>query len=101
MMFSGPSLEPTVSPRRINATALTAFEIQVSWDPIQHLNINGVLRGYEVRPILLLISVTSLFVFAMWIDKCEWHDRVDGCFVDHCGSLLATEVAHQDMSFAP
>lgn len=42
------SLEPTVSPRRINATALTAFEIQVSWDPIQHLNINGVLRGYEV-----------------------------------------------------
>uniref|UniRef100_A0A8C2BEL6 Contactin-3 n=1 Tax=Cyprinus carpio TaxID=7962 RepID=A0A8C2BEL6_CYPCA len=41
--------EPTVSPRRINATALTAFEIQVSWDPIQHLNINGVLRGYEIR----------------------------------------------------
>uniref|UniRef100_A0A8C2AA82 Contactin 2 n=1 Tax=Cyprinus carpio TaxID=7962 RepID=A0A8C2AA82_CYPCA len=34
--------EPTVSPRRINATALTAFEIQVSWDPIQHLIINGI-----------------------------------------------------------
>ncbi|XP_051958058.1 contactin-2-like [Xyrauchen texanus] len=41
--------EPTVSPRRINSTALTAFEIQVSWDPIQHFNINGVLRGYEIR----------------------------------------------------
>ncbi|XP_065097401.1 contactin-2 [Paramisgurnus dabryanus] len=41
--------EPTASPRRINATAVTAFEIQVSWEPIQHLNINGVLRGYEIR----------------------------------------------------
>ncbi|XP_050978992.1 contactin-2 [Labeo rohita] len=41
--------EPTISPRRINATALTAFEILVSWEPIQHLNINGVLRGYEIR----------------------------------------------------
>uniref|UniRef100_A0A673FRF3 Contactin-2-like n=1 Tax=Sinocyclocheilus rhinocerous TaxID=307959 RepID=A0A673FRF3_9TELE len=41
--------EPTLSPRKINATALTAFEIRVSWDPIQHLNINGVLRGYEIR----------------------------------------------------
>uniref|UniRef100_A0A673Z7B7 Contactin 2 n=1 Tax=Salmo trutta TaxID=8032 RepID=A0A673Z7B7_SALTR len=41
--------EPTVAPSRINATALTAFEMQVSWDPIQHLSTNGILQGYEVR----------------------------------------------------
>ncbi|KAM9444366.1 contactin-2 [Clarias gariepinus] len=41
--------EPIVSPRKINASALTAFEIQVSWEPIQHLSSNGVLRGYEIR----------------------------------------------------
>uniref|UniRef100_A0A4W5QXA6 Contactin 2 n=1 Tax=Hucho hucho TaxID=62062 RepID=A0A4W5QXA6_9TELE len=41
--------EPTVAPSRINATALTAFEMQVSWDPIQHLSTNGVLQGYEIR----------------------------------------------------
>lgn len=41
--------EPTVAPSRINATALTAFEMQVSWDPVQHLSANGILRGYEVK----------------------------------------------------
>ncbi|CAB1354046.1 unnamed protein product, partial [Coregonus sp. 'balchen'] len=41
--------EPTVAPSRINATALTAFEMQVSWDPVQHLSANGILRGYEIR----------------------------------------------------
>uniref|UniRef100_A0AAR2LEA9 Contactin 2 n=1 Tax=Pygocentrus nattereri TaxID=42514 RepID=A0AAR2LEA9_PYGNA len=41
--------EPTVSPRKINATAVTAFEIQVSWEPVQHLSTNGILRGYEIR----------------------------------------------------
>ncbi|CAB1315313.1 unnamed protein product [Coregonus sp. 'balchen'] len=41
--------QPTVAPSRINATALTAFEMQVSWDPIQHLSTNGILRGYEIR----------------------------------------------------
>ncbi|XP_064821899.1 contactin-2-like [Oncorhynchus masou masou] len=41
--------EPTVAPLRINATALTAFEMQVSWDPVQHLSANGILRGYEIR----------------------------------------------------
>uniref|UniRef100_A0AAZ3SCG6 Contactin 2 n=1 Tax=Oncorhynchus tshawytscha TaxID=74940 RepID=A0AAZ3SCG6_ONCTS len=41
--------EPTVAPSRINATALTAFEMQVSWDPIQHLSTNGILQGYEIR----------------------------------------------------
>ncbi|XP_030634184.1 contactin-2 [Chanos chanos] len=40
---------PTISPGKINATALTAFEIQVSWDPVQHLTTNGPLRGYEIR----------------------------------------------------
>uniref|UniRef100_A0A3Q3NFI7 Contactin 2 n=1 Tax=Mastacembelus armatus TaxID=205130 RepID=A0A3Q3NFI7_9TELE len=39
--------EPTVGPSNINATALTAFEIQVSWDPVQQLIANGVLKGYE------------------------------------------------------
>lgn len=47
-LMSSPS-EPTVSPRKINATALTAFEIQVFWEPVQHLSTNGVLRGYEVQ----------------------------------------------------
>uniref|UniRef100_A0A6Q2Z6V4 Contactin 2 n=1 Tax=Esox lucius TaxID=8010 RepID=A0A6Q2Z6V4_ESOLU len=41
--------EPTVAPSRINATALTAFDVQVSWDPVQQLSANGILRGYEIR----------------------------------------------------
>ncbi|XP_064162210.1 contactin-2 [Anguilla rostrata] len=41
--------EPTISPRKVNATALTAFEIAVSWDAVPHLTANGVLRGYEIR----------------------------------------------------
>lgn len=41
--------EPTVGPSNINATALTAFEIQVSWEPVQQLSANGILRGYEIR----------------------------------------------------
>lgn len=41
--------EPTVGPSSINATALTAFEIQVSWEPIQQFSTNGILRGYEVK----------------------------------------------------
>ncbi|XP_070815011.1 contactin-2 [Chaetodon trifascialis] len=41
--------EPTVGPSSINATALTAFEIQVSWEPVQQLSANGILRGYEIR----------------------------------------------------
>ncbi|KAK7880272.1 hypothetical protein WMY93_030639 [Mugilogobius chulae] len=40
---------PTVGPLSINATALTAFEILVSWDPVQQLSANGILRGYEIR----------------------------------------------------
>ncbi|KAM4741647.1 contactin-2 [Anableps anableps] len=40
--------EPILRPSSINATALSAFEIQVSWEPIQLLN-NGILRGYEIR----------------------------------------------------
>uniref|UniRef100_A0A8C8A1B9 Contactin 2 n=1 Tax=Oryzias sinensis TaxID=183150 RepID=A0A8C8A1B9_9TELE len=31
--------EPTVGPASINATALSAFEIQVSWEPVQQLSI--------------------------------------------------------------
>lgn len=42
------STEPTVGPLSINATALNAFDIQVSWDPVQQLSANGLLRGYEV-----------------------------------------------------
>lgn len=41
--------EPTVGPSNINATVLTAFEIQVSWEPVQQLSANGILRGYEVK----------------------------------------------------
>lgn len=41
--------EPTVGPASINATALSAFEIQVSWEPVQQLSANGILRGYEVK----------------------------------------------------
>lgn len=40
--------EPTVGPLSINATALNAFDIQVSWDPVQQLSADGLLRGYEV-----------------------------------------------------
>uniref|UniRef100_A0A3Q3W7P1 Uncharacterized protein n=1 Tax=Mola mola TaxID=94237 RepID=A0A3Q3W7P1_MOLML len=40
---------PTVGPLNINATALSAFEIQVSWDPVQQLSANSILRGYEIR----------------------------------------------------
>lgn len=45
------STEPTVAPLSINATALNAFDIQVSWDPVQQLSADGLLRGYEVGPI--------------------------------------------------
>ncbi|XP_077582424.1 contactin-2 isoform X2 [Stigmatopora nigra] len=41
--------EPTVRPLSINVTALTAFEIQMSWEPVQLANTNGILRGYEIR----------------------------------------------------
>ncbi|KAK5871878.1 hypothetical protein PBY51_012619 [Eleginops maclovinus] len=41
--------EPTVGPANINASALTAFEILVSWEPVQQLSANGILRGYEIR----------------------------------------------------
>ncbi|XP_069544877.1 contactin-2-like, partial [Brachyistius frenatus] len=41
--------EPTVGPSNINATALSAFEIQVSWELVQQLSANGILRGYEIR----------------------------------------------------
>ncbi|XP_063071450.1 contactin-2 [Engraulis encrasicolus] len=42
--------EPTESPRRVNAEALSAFEMRVSWDPVQQQQpTNGILRGYEIR----------------------------------------------------
>ncbi|XP_056128734.1 contactin-2 [Lampris incognitus] len=41
--------EPTVAPSSINSTALSAFEIQVSWEPVKELSTNGILRGYEIR----------------------------------------------------
>lgn len=40
---------PTVGPHSVNATPLTAFEILVSWDPVQQLSANGFIRGYEIR----------------------------------------------------
>lgn len=44
------STEPTAGPLSINATVLTASEIRVSWDPVQQISTNGILRGYEVGP---------------------------------------------------
>ncbi|KAG5838913.1 hypothetical protein ANANG_G00228720 [Anguilla anguilla] len=41
--------EPTDAPRRINASALTAFEIMVSWDPVEHVTPYGAVQGYEIR----------------------------------------------------
>ncbi|XP_053725357.1 contactin-2 isoform X1 [Synchiropus splendidus] len=41
--------EPTAGPVSVNATALSAFEIQVSWDSVQDAGASGVLRGYEIR----------------------------------------------------
>ncbi|XP_061687345.1 contactin-2 isoform X2 [Syngnathoides biaculeatus] len=41
--------EPTVGPLSINVTALTAFEVQVSWEAVLQPNTNGILRGYEIR----------------------------------------------------
>ncbi|XP_061893597.1 contactin-2 isoform X1 [Entelurus aequoreus] len=41
--------EPTVGPLSINVTALTAFDIQVSWEPVLQPNTNGIIRGYEIR----------------------------------------------------
>lgn len=49
-LFSWLSTEPTAGPLSINATVLTASEIRVSWDPVQQLSANGILRGYEVGP---------------------------------------------------
>ncbi|XP_018614227.1 contactin-2 [Scleropages formosus] len=40
--------EPTVSPRKINTTALTAFEMLVCWESVQDLTTN-IVRGYEIR----------------------------------------------------
>lgn len=45
-----------MSPRKINASALTAFEIQVSWEAVQYFVSNGVLRGYEVYFLILYIQ---------------------------------------------
>lgn len=47
---------PTVGPQSINATALSAFEIQLWWDPVQQLSANGILRGYEVCAIRQAVS---------------------------------------------
>ncbi|XP_064156573.1 contactin-2-like isoform X2 [Anguilla rostrata] len=41
--------EPTDAPRRINASSLTAFEIMVSWDPVEHVTPYGAVQGYEIR----------------------------------------------------
>ncbi|KAM8867926.1 LOW QUALITY PROTEIN: contactin-2 [Synchiropus picturatus] len=41
--------EPTAGPLSVNATALSAFEVQVSWDSVQDAGASGVLRGYEIR----------------------------------------------------
>lgn len=41
--------EPVMGPHSINATALTAFDILVSWSPVQQITSNAIIRGYEIR----------------------------------------------------
>ncbi|XP_056460222.1 contactin-2 [Gadus chalcogrammus] len=41
--------EPTGAPASLNATALSAFEIQVSWASVRQPSPEGILRGYEIR----------------------------------------------------
>uniref|UniRef100_A0A8C4RV69 Contactin-3 n=1 Tax=Erpetoichthys calabaricus TaxID=27687 RepID=A0A8C4RV69_ERPCA len=41
--------EPTVAPSWVNGSSLSATEMFVSWDPVQHLFTNGILQGYEIR----------------------------------------------------
>lgn len=48
-----------MGPLNINATALSAFEIQVSWDPVQQLSANSILRGYEVRLEMQAVAETG------------------------------------------
>ena len=43
-----PCAEPTGAPAGLNATALSASEIQVSWTAVRQPSPEGILRGYEV-----------------------------------------------------
>ncbi|XP_061488168.1 contactin-2 isoform X2 [Rhineura floridana] len=41
--------EPRVAPSNITVNAASATEMDVSWDPVDHHDMNGVLLGYEIR----------------------------------------------------
>ncbi|KAK1901223.1 Contactin-2 [Dissostichus eleginoides] len=47
--FSQIAVVNSAEEANINASALTAFEIRVSWEPVQTLSTTGILRGYEIR----------------------------------------------------
>ncbi|KAJ6659822.1 hypothetical protein lerEdw1_018277 [Lerista edwardsae] len=41
--------EPRVAPSNVTVKAVMATEMDVSWDPVERSNMNGVLLGYEIR----------------------------------------------------
>lgn len=49
-----------MGPSNINATALSAYDIQVWWEPVQQPGANGVLRGYEVKKKQLSVQTQTL-----------------------------------------
>lgn len=47
--FFRPLPEPKVAPSRVTAKAVLSSEMDVSWEPVEQGDTNGVLLGYEVR----------------------------------------------------
>ncbi|XP_062998357.1 contactin-2 [Elgaria multicarinata webbii] len=41
--------EPRVAPSNVTVKGVLATEMDVSWDPVEHRDFNGVLLGYEIR----------------------------------------------------
>uniref|UniRef100_A0A670ZE85 Contactin 2 n=1 Tax=Pseudonaja textilis TaxID=8673 RepID=A0A670ZE85_PSETE len=41
--------EPRMAPSNVTVKAVMATEIDVSWNPVEHHDMNGVLLGYEIR----------------------------------------------------
>lgn len=41
--------EPRVAPSGVKASSLSSSEIEVSWNPVEEVTMNGILLGYEIR----------------------------------------------------
>ncbi|XP_067913839.1 contactin-2 [Heterodontus francisci] len=41
--------EPSVAPSEVSARSLSSSEIEVSWNPVEQVTMNGILLGYEIR----------------------------------------------------